>query len=108
MRQAIVVGLRDLKLSEYIQVFVLRAPGEAKRIFLEGIKNPNTPLGKYPADFTIHELGLFDGETGRITVHDVAVDLTPYSDAEKYVDSEIERVQKENDELRKLVKERAS
>lgn len=79
MRQRILVGIRDVKVGEFGILMVLTSGEEAKRLYLEAVSDPKSKLGKYPTDFTMQELGLFDPETGRIQPHENFVDLTPYS-----------------------------
>lgn len=85
MRQRILVGVRDVKVGEFGILMVLSSADEAKRLYLEAVSDPKSKLGKYPTDFTMHELGLFDPETGKITPHDVFVDVTPYSERDGIV-----------------------
>lgn len=85
MRQKILVGVRDVKVGEFGILMVLSSADEAKRLYMEAVSDPKSKLGKYPTDFTIHELGLFDPETGRITPHETFVDVTPYSDRDSVV-----------------------
>lgn len=85
MRQKILVGVRDVKVGEFGILMVLTSQDEAKRLYMEAVADSKSKLGKYPTDFTMHELGLFDPETGKITPHEVHVDVTPYSERDSVV-----------------------
>lgn len=79
MRQRILVAVRDVKVGEYSLLMVLHTQEEAQRLFLMAVQDANSQVGRFPTDYTMHELALFNPETGQITPHDVAVDCTPYS-----------------------------
>lgn len=85
MRQRILVGVRDVKVGEYGLLMVMHNQGEAKRLYLHACSDGKSQLGKFPADFTMHELGLFDPESGKITPHELPVDFTPYSERDAVV-----------------------
>lgn len=85
MRQKVIVCIRDVKIGEYQTLMVLHNQAEAKRLFLHAMSDPKSQLGKFPHDYTLHELGLFDPETGRITVHDLVVDFTPYTERDAVI-----------------------
>ena len=80
MRQRILVGVRDVKVGEYGVLMVLSTEAEAKRMYLSTLQDNRSFFAKHPHDFTLHVLGLFDPETGRITPSDVPQDVTPYSE----------------------------
>lgn len=82
MKQRILVALRDVKVREYGPLFVLTTQDEAKRLFISAAQDSKSQLGRFPRDYVMHELGLFDAETGRLTPHEVIADLTPYSELE--------------------------
>lgn len=84
-RQRILVGVRDVKVGEYGILMVLATAMEAKRLFLVAVEDRNSQLGRFPNDFTMAELGLFDPETGRITPHELPVDVTPYSERDAVI-----------------------
>ena len=64
--------INDSKAAFYGQPFYARSNGEAIRTF-EGAVRTDTPdnqLNKYPADFSLFEIGEFDEQTGKITAID--------------------------------------
>lgn len=85
MRQKMVIGLRDVKVGEYTAVFPLRSELEAQRVFLEGVENANSPLGRFPRDYQIHLIGMFDPETGAIVPEVPVRDVTPYSGLDELI-----------------------
>lgn len=85
MRQRILVAVRDVKVGEFGPLMVLHNQAEAKRVYLHAMSDSKSQLGKFPTDYTLHELGLFDPENGRITPHEIPVDFTPYSERDAIV-----------------------
>lgn len=79
-RQKILCAVRDVKVREYGPVLVLTTEEEAKRLFLSVVSEPKSQLGKFPRDYVLHEIAFFDAETGKVTPHEVVIDLTPYSE----------------------------
>lgn len=59
----------DQKANTYMQPFFTDTAGLAERIFMESINGSETQLSKYPADFTMFELGTYDTQTGKFTNH---------------------------------------
>ena len=60
----------DSKVESYMTPFFMRHNGEAIRAFTQMVtdtSNPNNMAAKYPADFTLFELGSFDDSTGKIS-----------------------------------------
>lgn len=61
--------IRDSKAEFYGQPFFSRTNGDAIRQFtqvLNDTSNPNNLAAKYPADYSLFEIGEFDDETGKI------------------------------------------
>lgn len=60
-------GIRDAKADCFIgnPIFV-RARGQAVRAFADQVNESSTDWGKYPADFSLFELGEFDEVTGKV------------------------------------------
>jgi len=56
----------DSKVEAYLKPFYVQSKGEAIRAFSELANDKTTNFGKYPADFTLFEIGSFDSETGDI------------------------------------------
>lgn len=83
MRQRILLGLRDVKIGEYVTVLPLRSEAEAQRFFLDSLNNPQSQMAKYPRDYQIHILASFDPESGAVSPEAAPRDITPYSGVEE-------------------------
>jgi len=53
----------DSKAETYLRPFTMQSTGEAIRGFITTLNDFNTEFGKYPADFTLFEIGTFDPTT---------------------------------------------
>lgn len=49
--------------------------GGALRSFEEACRNQESTFHKYPADFTLFEIGTFDDSNARISYHDAKISL---------------------------------
>lgn len=56
----------DSKAETYLRPFSMLTTGEAVRGFITSLNMPDTDYCKYPADFTLFELGTFDQATSTI------------------------------------------
>lgn len=65
--------VHDSKVGAYLQPFFMRSKGEATREWESVVNNPETQFHKYPGDFTLFEIGIFDEETGNIKVHEAKI-----------------------------------
>lgn len=61
-----IYSIRDLKGSMYNVPFFQPTHGTAERSFNELIRDPQSLVHKYPADYELFHVGTFDDETGRI------------------------------------------
>jgi hypothetical protein len=61
-----VFTIYDQKTEAYKQPFFMTTKGEAIRGLLEVLDNPQHAFSKYPADFTIFELGEYDDSNGKM------------------------------------------
>ena len=66
----IVCSVYDCKSAVYGSPMVFSTRGEAIRSFDSGVKDSKTMLYKYPADFTMHVLGEFDDNCGKLLPFD--------------------------------------
>ena len=64
-------SLYDSKAESYIAPFYAKAKGDALRQISSIVNDPNTKhdFGKYPEDFTLFEIGVYDDSTGIVTPH---------------------------------------
>lgn len=63
----------DVKSETYLQPFYMKTKGEAIRGFYEALNDPQTTFAKYPADFTLFEIGEFDDLDCSIASHSVKI-----------------------------------
>lgn len=59
-------AVHDSKVNAYMNPFVARAAGEAMRSFENAVRDPNSQISQFPADFTLFEIGLYDEETAEV------------------------------------------
>lgn len=60
-----VYAVYDQKVGEYLQPFFMRTNGEALRAWVEVVNDPKTEFYKHGEDYTLFELGDYDGSTGQ-------------------------------------------
>lgn len=65
----------DVKSETYSPPFFEKTSGLALRSFTEAIKDPRSALSKYPADFTLFEIGHFDDSSGSLVPHQANIPL---------------------------------
>lgn len=62
-------AMRDKTSGVFLQPFVSRSVVDAKRMLASAFDDPGflqTPAGRYPQDFVLYEIGLFDDDCGEI------------------------------------------
>jgi len=65
----------DSKVDAYMSPFFMAARGQAIRSFVEIASDKTHNIGKYPADFTLFELGEYDDSSAKFTLHATPVSL---------------------------------
>lgn len=65
----------DSKVEAYMKPFYMRARGEAIRSFAQEVNRSDSDLGKYPADFTLFEIGTFDESTCKLDVFEAKISI---------------------------------
>ncbi len=65
----------DSKAEAYLQPFYSQSKGSAIRSFQEAVNDPKSNIGKYPADFTLFELGSFDDSNCRFVLNSTPTNL---------------------------------
>ncbi|WNK13610.1 MAG: nonstructural protein [Microvirus sp.] len=65
----------DSKTENYLRPFTMLTKGEAIRGFAETANDPQSQICKYPADFTLFELGEFNESTGMISLLESKINL---------------------------------
>jgi len=61
-----VYAVYDGKVGLFAKPMFLRSDGEALRPFMMQCENEETPLNKWPEDYTLHRLGTYSEETGEM------------------------------------------
>jgi len=69
-----IYSVYDSKAECFLQPFYVKSRAEARRGFEEVANNKETPIGKWPSDYTLFELGSFDTDNARFDLL-----LTPVS-----------------------------
>lgn len=62
-----IFALYDLKSGAHGTPFFMHHVGEAIRACIDLGHDANTTVGRHPADFALHEIGMFDASTGLLT-----------------------------------------
>lgn len=75
--------VHDSKAAYHFNPIVHRNAGEAIRAFETAVENPESQFHKYPADFTLFEIGTFDVDTGGIKTYEDKILLVNASDLVK-------------------------
>lgn len=65
----------DSKAEIYLRPFSMRSTGEAVRGFITTLNDQNTEFAKYPADFTLFEIGEFNETTCEINLQPHLINL---------------------------------
>lgn len=65
-----VFSVRDAKADFFMAPLVMRSRGEAIRMFTASVNTPDHVFSKFPADFSMVEIGEFDELTGQISMNE--------------------------------------
>jgi len=74
-----IFALRDVKISEYMNLIILKNKEEAERYYGMVVTDTRGPCSKHPRDYGIHHLGTIDTDTGIIMPIGAPKDVTPYN-----------------------------
>lgn len=76
------VAMFDAKASQFGAVFAVASVGVAIRDFQAEINNPDqqSNLSKYPEDFSLFQVGVFDTDNGKLDVVLTQSDIDPSQD----------------------------
>lgn len=81
-----VYSIRDIKAGEYLGLVLFGTESEAQRFYLLTITDRRGTMWKFPRDYAIHEVGVFDVQTGVVRRREpVPGDVTPYSAIDSFV-----------------------
>jgi len=64
--KTIYFSVRDVKSENFGQLFPSATRGTAERSFQESLKSPDSIAGKYPSDFALYAIFVFDDESGLV------------------------------------------
>lgn len=88
----------DVKAEAYLAPFFARTDGEAIRMILNALEDPQTMLAKYPLDYKLVKVGTWDNQVGKVAACDMldlgtchylqCVEKKRYDDANKDVSDE--------------------
>lgn len=56
----IIFGVKDLKVSEFINFYPENSAIDAQRAFISAVRDKNTKMGQFPEDYEVHEIGSFE------------------------------------------------
>jgi len=62
-------AIYDSKAEAYNQPLFMQSRGVAIRAFMDAANDPECPISKYPADYTLFEIGEFDNSTAVCSSH---------------------------------------
>lgn len=61
----VVVAVRDSAVDAFARPFFVPSTAVAVRSFRDEVTNPESPMHKHPADYTLFQVGFFDEEGGQ-------------------------------------------
>jgi len=62
----IICAIKDGAVDAYETTFEVRAQGEALRMFLDEVQNPQSRIHRHPEDFELYKIGMFDEQSGEL------------------------------------------
>lgn len=90
----LIYSLFDLKMRQYGALVVARNDESIVRSLKDSLeKDTQSPVGKHPSDFELHELGEFDEESGRLKPRTSSRFVCNCGDARVAVGGEPEKVE---------------
>lgn len=61
-----IYAIYDRKALYYLPIFVAQTDADAERVFVGVVRDSDTPVAQYPAEFDLHRLGTLNLVTGYI------------------------------------------
>ena len=89
-----VYSVYDSKTQAYMSPWFARSRGEAIRSFTEAVNDPKSMFHKYPADFTMFELGTWDDQAGTVTLDETKQNIglaTHFKRVDDQLDTPVQR-----------------
>lgn len=63
----------DSKVEAYLPPFFMKNKGEVLRAWETTVNDPQSNMCKFPADFTLFEIGEFDDQSGVVSMYEAKV-----------------------------------
>lgn len=73
--ELIMVAVYDSKARAYLAPLCVRQAAVAVRWFQQELTNPATDFARFPGDYTLMELGMFEDETGITIAHNAPTQI---------------------------------
>lgn len=70
-----VFSVYDSKVEAYLNPIFLRSKGEAIRVFQAACNSGEHQFSAHPSDFTLFELGSWDEEKAKFTLHSTPISI---------------------------------
>lgn len=74
----------DIKTEAYLPTFHMKSTGEALRAWEETCNDPKSNICKYPADFTLFEIGTWDDSTCSFEIFESKISLGSANEYKKH------------------------
>lgn len=62
----LILTIHDAGAEAFLRPFYCRAQGEAKRMFMDLVNDPESPIGQHPGDYTLFLVGEFSEQAGTV------------------------------------------
>jgi len=66
MSKKLMFSVQDARVETFGPPYLVNHEAEAIRGFTELVNDPNTTCGKYPEDFALYQIGVFDTERAHV------------------------------------------
>ena len=67
--------IKDTKAEAYLSPMFIKTTALAIRSFQTCANDPEHDFAKFPSDYTLFEIGIYDEEKGEIKMHDAKINL---------------------------------
>ena len=64
-----IYSIFDNKAGVFMHPFFLRSAGEASRVMIKNVTDPDGPMSSFPEDYTLFKIGDWDDNAGVIVGH---------------------------------------
>lgn len=70
-----IFSVYDTKAGAYMQPFFMNHAGGALRAFSDLCNDASHPFGKHPEDYVLFELGMYDDDGSKFSIHEAPFSL---------------------------------